>query len=226
MSINSHRTLFACTWCGAEQILLDLDPQAVADAAEAWHAAHDDHDPNHGTTAACEECGTVSPVQSVDSRTVIGLTTFNHQAHADWLAEHDCTTPQATLDAEPLTALPGHLNSTYRFGGNIARIKGMPPRPSWSDPKYDVANASISATSYRSTPDVITYLMGPAIDSDKSTISYSTSWVTASRFPTRRAVCLELTPSRGGHVQIAATPAEARRLAEQIRAAADLAETD
>ncbi|WP_353109431.1 hypothetical protein [Gordonia sp. (in: high G+C Gram-positive bacteria)] len=87
----SARTLFACAWCGAEQIRLDLDPRGVADAAEAWHAEHDQHDPNHGQPRCCERCRAVSPVQSVDHRTVIGLTTFDQQSFMDWLDDHNCT---------------------------------------------------------------------------------------------------------------------------------------
>lgn len=215
----SNRTLFACTWCGAEQQLLDLGPRDVADATQAWHAEHDHCNPNHGHPRTCSQCDTTSPVQPVDVRGVIGLQTFDAQAHADWLDTHDCTTSaRATWDK---------LTNRTHIVGTVADLVG--PRPSWAPARLDqFVDTETSLSAYRSESVVVPTVLHPAAVSDHR-LHLARAEVRARRTLTGPQVSVthrQHTGTAWEHRTIVVTTAEARQLAGALHAAADLAADD
>lgn len=225
---TSKRTLFACTWCGAEQIMLDLDPRAVADATEAWHAEHDPHNPHHDEPRCCDECGSVSPVQAVDDRRVIGVTTFDQQAFMDWLGDHDCTARQS----EQLKAWIARRGVGSGTPASIDELLG--PRPSWSEPARDVVTKGGGWSCHRSA---VASVMLRHPRGDRTTtgdgVFLAQAHVSAKRFGPEVGhvpavgLTIEQTDVDGKWRDFGATlmVSEARELADTLNAAADLAES-
>lgn len=216
------RTLFACTWCGQEQILLDLNPRAVEQTASDWLREHEDCDP-HDEPRRCALCGIVSPVQPVDVPTVIGLQTFDEQAYADWLAEHKCGGPSP---AARLAALD--QNPTIYHHGDASKILPF-PRPSWADPARDAINPA----GYRSAPVSLPLALHDGEFSDTDLVrSRAEVYVAAPDIGVARGdadVCLSLHRyrlSEWERIGASLTIAEARRLSAILSAAADLAESE
>ncbi|GEE01125.1 hypothetical protein nbrc107696_15710 [Gordonia spumicola] len=224
--MSSKRTLFACTWCGAEQIMLDLDPRAVADATEAWHAEHDEHNPHHDKPRCCDDCGMVSPVQAVDHRTVIGLTTFDQQAHLDWLDDHDCTAHQSEQLKAWLARVDQTAHYVVRHDEDASTLLDAAPRPSWADSGLDEISSTGSGGYWSESLRIPVSTVVASVDDE--TIRYATVDVRAGLVDCRPTVALGHTMRVNGAVRTAGIhvmPDVARRAADALHAAADLAES-